>query len=137
MSLSRENIISTELTYFKSDLAKEPAFIVGEYNEEYGYESEGRCVYKTEDNRKCAVGALLKPALYKPVFDEDSGTSVKGLPDNVQDYLGQENIDWLLTLQNCHDECARNWNDEKSYGEWNHFGKWFLACATEKGLLTA
>lgn len=135
MSLSRENIIQQEIAYFEnSPLASEPAFI-SNYTSEYG--EEGKCVYKTPEGRKCAVGALIKPALYQKEIDRGNGTSVLGLPDSIKNFLGEDNLSWLTKLQNCHDECARSWEEEKEYGDHNHFGRWFLACANEQGLLTA
>jgi hypothetical protein len=96
-------------------------------------------VYKTEDNKKCAVGALLKPSLYEDRFDESDGVGVRGLPDNVHNYLGRENLDWLSSLQATHDECARVWHkdhEDDTYTENPHFGKYFLAVAKEQNLLS-
>lgn len=136
--MNRETIIAKEINYFKnSPLAKEPAFIPGNYDEEYNDYSEGRCVYLTDEGRKCAVGALLKPALYKDSFDSGDGIGVLGLPENVKEFLGKDNLDWLQKLQNCHDDCARNWREEKEYGEEDHFGRWFLKVATKNKLLAA
>lgn len=135
MPLTREQIVRKELDYFKSDLALEPAFISGGYHDEEDGYREDACVYKTEDGRKCAVGALIKPAHYDPEFDAGSGTPVTRLPDEVIDYLGPENIEWLSKLQSCHDDCARSWESGRSFGDYDHFGRFFLKVAKNQALL--
>jgi hypothetical protein len=134
VSLTRERIIQKELEYFKSDLAVKPAYIIAEYDEYVDSYDEDRCVYKTDDGRKCAVGALIKPALYDPEIDSDSGTPVKMLPDRIIDYLGEENLTWLTKLQQCHDDLAREWNNQNISA--THFGRHFLSVAKTKGLLS-
>ncbi|MFI5405104.1 MAG: hypothetical protein ACHQ1D_01185 [Nitrososphaerales archaeon] len=137
MPLNREQIIQRELNYFKGPMAKEPAFIRGEYDEEYNGYDEDRCVYKTSEDRKCAVGVLLKPTLYEERFDEADGLGVLGLPEAVQEYLGKENLEWLTKLQMCHDQCAKSWISDRDdgYTENPHFGRYFLEVAKEANLL--
>ena len=134
MSLTREQIIQREIDYFKSPLAAEPAFISAatSYDDEF-YSSDGKCVYKTEDGRKCAVGALIKPALYESKIDAGDGTSVTGLPDSILNYLGDENLGWLSDLQRMHDDLARDWEFHKESKA--HFGRFFLERAKEQRLL--
>lgn len=124
MPLTREQIIRREKEYFSSSIASEPAYIsASEYSDEdFEYEEE-KCVYQTEDGRKCAVGLLFKDGQYDPRFDDDAGTSVTGLPDNILNYLGVENIEFLGQLQTFHDDNARQWYSE---GIHDHFGKWLL-----------
>ena len=129
MGLTREQIVNREIEYFKSDLAIDPAFVAN-YDD-----GEGKCVYKTEDGRKCAVGVLIKPALYEEKFDDREGTAARALPPNVLDYLGRDNIEWLGELQHCHDDCARNWDLELRDAAHNHFGKFFLDAARNLKLL--
>lgn len=135
MPLTREQIVNKELDYFKSDLASEPAFIKGGFSDDEDYFLEDACVYKTPDGRKCAVGALIKPAHYDPGFDANNGTPVDRLSDQVLNYLGTENVDWLKKLQACHDDCARNWESEKEYSGEDHFGRYFLSIAKSQSLL--
>lgn len=145
MPLNKESLIQRELNYFKSPMAKEPAYLTIQNQKDMGwadsqyeediYYLEDKCVYKTPDGRKCAVGALIKPELYDPKWDESDGIGVRGLPDDIQHYLGEKNIDWLSSLQACHDECARSWEQEKEYDGREHFGRYFLEVAKERNLL--
>ncbi len=141
MPLTREQIIQRELDYFKSPLADEPAYLTAQYQidndmaDEDDWPLEDKCVYKTPEGRKCAVGALIKPALYDPKFDADDGTPVNRLSDEVIDYLGPNNLDWLGRLQTCHDDCARNWETHNYNGD-AHFGRYFLQVAKDQRLLS-
>lgn len=144
MPLTREQIIHKELDYFKSPLAIEPAYITAEeqvcgsdYCED-DWPLEDKCVYKTEDGRKCAVGALIKPAYYEESWDADDGTPINMLSDEVLNYLGLENVDWLKRLQQCHDDCARQWNDRyEAFDQFgDHFGRFFLREAKKNNLLS-
>jgi hypothetical protein len=144
MPLTREQIIQKELDYFKSDLATEPAYLTVEsqlddYDEFSDSYPEDKCVYKTPDGKKCAVGALIKPAHYDPSFDADNGTPVSRLSDEVINYLGVDNIEWLGRLQTCHDDCARNWYQGEGYTGvvfGGHFGRYFLQVAKDQRLLS-
>jgi hypothetical protein len=126
MPLTLKEIIRKEKEYFSSDLAFRPAIEPEEY---YDDDSESlildntasKCVYLTNDGRKCAVGALIPDDKYSLDFDSGDGKGVIGLPEYIQDYLGKDNIIFLSRLQKCHDELARDisWEGE-------HFGFMFL-----------
>jgi len=132
MSLTIEEIVSIEKEYFSSELGAIPAVLPEEiYDEEsdeyYTSDSDIRCVYRTPDGRKCAVGVLFPDEMYREVFDEGGGTRIESLDEVILVYLGHENVAWLRGLQMLHDDIAKRF-----WEEGQHFGEMFLESARAK-----
>jgi len=132
MSLTIEEIVLIEEEYFSSELGAIPAVIPEEiYDEEndeyYPSDSDMKCVYRTSDGRKCAVGVLFPDEMYREVTDEGGGTGVESLDEVILVYLGHENVAWLRGLQMLHDDIAKRF-----WEEGQHFGEMFLESARAK-----
>src|SRR5687768_7605629 len=62
---------------------------------DFAITTDGKCKYRTEDGRGCAVGCLIPPALYKPAM-EGRGVQalvVKGMSDAYQPALEEMLLD--------------------------------------------
>jgi hypothetical protein len=131
MTLTLAEIQEKQRAYFTSEKAKNPAIWCSpeEYDElidEY-IGGETKCLYRTPNDEKCAVGCLIPDKLYQQKFDEADGTSVDGLSSEVLDYLGRENLPYLRATQQIHDDVALS---EIVAGD-EHFGTAFLARVDE------
>lgn len=90
---------------------------------------QNRCVYKTEDGRKCFIGGIIPKGKYKPEFDDMDTLS--------QDVFNKIGIDGSLhdlarRLQNVHDRfCLGDWGQELEIIA-NNFGLKFNVKRFEK-----
>ena len=64
----------------------------------------GRCAYRTEDGRKCLIGALIPDKLYSPVFEHHVAS--EKLIMKAANIGGSIDSRFVDRLQMCHDEAA-------------------------------
>ena len=100
-------------------------------------DSQGDCVYKTSDGKKCAIGCLIPDKVYSPVFEGKSIESLLGTFKAFESVkltqFALENEEFLVALQNTHDSLYAR-TDEK-YWSANFFFK-LSAIAKEFNLKT-
>ena len=73
--------------------------------------TDGRCLYKTDDGKKCVIGLLIPDEKYDEDFE---GRSIIALMTNglltYQDIPIGISEPSLLALQSAHDDMKHNWN---------------------------
>lgn len=129
MSLTFEEFKTKQREYFLSDKAAVAAMQSNVYEDDEGnkhfYEGDMSCVYKTSDDRGCAIGCVIPRELYDPSWDENSGTAVVMLPTEVQKFIGM-----TIPTERYYQACQWVHDDVALSGvvkEGEHFGRAFLA----------
>ena len=80
------------------------------YQGEKAERSDGLCVYRTDDGKKCAVGCLIPDNLYDSAFEQTSvaalmdRTLAKHFPEELIVELEEVGLDLLSMLQKMHDD---------------------------------
>jgi len=69
----------------------------------------GTCLYRGGEGKKCAVGVLIPNDLYQEDMEMHGVEDVFKLFPHIKEYLGIENLHFLIELQEEHDN-GENWN---------------------------
>ena len=69
------------------------------------------CAYRGCDGNKCLIGAVLPDNLYCPAMESNVIENLLSEYPEVDDYFqvqNQEDVDFLSSLQMCHDDACNN-----------------------------
>lgn len=79
---------------------------------------QGTCKYRTDDGRKCAVGALIPDELYLPKYESCNVKQINAIArETFGELLFEPEFEPLLTLiQNIHDSIAHRFQHQPTDG---------------------